>query len=164
MAAGSIAEHVKKAVRMQAEFQLPNIDYFAAWVASWLDPLSNTELGFTKWEAQSRGTGAYIAILLVLVLLVGRALMGRRRKRSVFVAAFLSVFALLLVNIVLSISNHYHTEQQQILFWRDEVWKWAYALFCASIPCFVATTTYLVGLPGGSPPAPPAGGAPIVPT
>jgi hypothetical protein len=151
-------------MRMLAEFQLPSIDDFATWVASWLEPLSKTGLGFIKWEAQSRGTGAYIAILLVLALLVGRALMGRRRKVAVFVAALLSVLVLLLVNVVASISNNHLTEQHQILFWRDNVWNWAYALFCASIPCFVITTTYLVGLPGGSPPAPTAGGSPTAPT
>jgi hypothetical protein len=132
-------------MRMLAELQLPSIDDYAPWVASWLEPLSKTGLGFIKWEAQSRGTGAYIAILLVLALLLGRALMGRRRKVFVFVAALVSVFVLLLVNVVLSIFYHHLTEQQQILFWRDNVWNWAYALFCASIPSFVVTTTYLVG-------------------
>jgi hypothetical protein len=145
VAAGSITEHAERAMRMLAELQLPSIDDYAPWVASWLEPLSKTGLGFIKWEAQSRGTGAYIAILLVLALLLGRALMGRRRKVFVFVAALVSVFVLLLVNVVLSIFYHHLTEQQQILFWRDNVWNWAYALFCASIPSFVVTTTYLVG-------------------
>jgi hypothetical protein len=132
-------------MRTLAGFQLPSIDDYANWVASWLEPLSKTGLGFIKWEAQSRATGAYIAILLVLALLVGRALMGRRRKRVVFFGALVSVFLLLLANVVLSISNSYLTDQQQILFWRDTIWSWAYVLFCASIPSFVVTTTYLVG-------------------
>jgi hypothetical protein len=144
---------------MLAEFQLPSINDFATWVASWLEPLSKTGLGFIKWEAQSRGTGAYIAILLVLALLVGRALMRRRRKVAVFVAALLLMLMLLLVNVVLSISNNHLTEQHQILLWRDDVWNWAYALFCASIPCFIVTTTYLLGLPDSSPPTSTAGGS-----
>jgi hypothetical protein len=137
---------------MLAEFRLPNIDYFATWVASWLEPLSKTGLGFIKWEAQSRDTGAYIAILLVLALLVGRALMGRRRKVAVFILALVSMLLLLLANAFLSIYNGHLRDQEQILFWRDSVWNWVYALFCASIPSFVVTTTYLVGLRGGAPP------------
>jgi hypothetical protein len=130
---------------MLAESHLPSIDEYAKWVASWLEPLSKTGLGFIKWEAESRSTGAYIAILLVLALLVGRALMGRSRKVGVFIAALSAVLVLLLVNVVLAISNNHLTEQQQILLLRDDIWKWAYALFCASIPSFVVTTTYLVG-------------------
>jgi hypothetical protein len=130
---------------MLAELQLPSIDDYATWVAGWLEPLSKTGLGFIKWEAQSRDTGAYIAILLVLLLLAGRALLGRRRKVVVFIAASILVLALLLVNVALSIFSNHFTEQQQILFWRDAVWPWVYALFCASVPSFAVTTTYLVG-------------------
>ena len=137
-----------------AEFQLPSFDDYARWVASWLDPLSKTGLGFVKWEAQSRDTGAYIAIVLVLALIAVRVVMWRRRKVAVFVVALSSFVVLLLLNVVLSISNNHLTEQQQILFWRDNVWKWAYALFCASIPTFVVTATYLTSF-GTSPPADP---------
>jgi hypothetical protein len=149
---------------MLAEFQLPGIDYLATWVASWLEPLSQTDLGFEKWEAQSRATGAYIGILLVLALLVGRALMGRRRKVAVFVVLLVLMLLLLLANVALSMFNNHITEQQQILFWRDNVWNWSYGLFCASIPCFVVTTTYLVGLSDGLPLAPTDGGSPTAPT
>jgi len=137
---------------MLADLQLPGIEQFATWIASWLEPLSRTGLGFVKWEAQSRATGGYIAILLVLALLVGRALMGRSRKKAVFFYALSLVLVLLLVNVALAISNDHLGDQRQILFWRDTVWHWAYSLFCASIPCFVVTTTYLVGLRDGSPP------------
>ena len=137
---------------------MPNIEYFATWVASWLEPLSKTGLGFTAWEAQSRSTGAYISILLVLVLLVGRALLARRRKVAVFFIASILMFVLLGANVVLAMVTKGLTEQQQILFWRNDVWKWAYCLFCASIPCFVVTTTYLVRLPGHT--DPPTGGTP----
>jgi hypothetical protein len=145
-------------MRFLAEFQLPSIQYFANWVASWLEPLSNTRLGFVKWEAESRDTGAYIAILLVVVLLVARVIMGRRRKVAVFFAASILMLLLLIANVVLSASNNQFTEQQQILFWRDSVWKWAYAFFCAWIPAFVVTATYLVGTLGGAPPG--GGGSP----
>jgi hypothetical protein len=137
-----------------AGFQLPNIEEIAKWIASLLEPLSKTGLGFLKWEAQSRGTGSYIALLLVLALLVFRVLMGRKRKVIVFIAMFVLALVLLLANIAFSILNDHLTEQQQIEFWRDEVWRWAYCFFCASIPCFVVAGTFLVG----------AGGAPTAPT
>jgi hypothetical protein len=130
---------------MLAQFELPSIDKYANWVASWLEPLSKTGLGFVKWESVSRGTGAYIAIFFVMALLLGRVVMLRKRKIAVCVVAFVSVLVLLLANLGFAISNNYLTEQQDILFWRDTVWKWAYTLLCASIPSFVVTWTYLLG-------------------
>ena len=149
---------------MSAEFQLPSIDDLAGWVASWLQPLSYTGLGFIKWEAQSRSTGGYIAIIIVLALLVGRAISGRRRKIAVFVVALLLLLALIVVNVALSIMDRGLKEQQQILLWRDEVWKWAYVLLCASIPSFVVTVTFLVGLPDVPPPGSTVGGSTTDPT
>ena len=147
-----------------AGFQLPSFDQFATFVASWLGPLSTTGLGFTKWEAQSRSAGAYLAILLVLALVVVRVLIGRRRQRAVFFFALGLMLVLLLVNVGFSAMYGDLTEQRQILFVRDRLWYWAYFLFCASIPCFVVASTYLVGLPGGSPPGPGSGGSSTTPT
>jgi hypothetical protein len=150
-------------MRTLAGFQLPSIDELATWVAGWLEPLSRTGLGFMTWEAQSRSKGAYIAILLVLALLVWRAVMLLRRKVAVFVTAFGVLLVLLLANIVLSILNDHLTEQQQILLWRDSVWKWAYAALSAWIPCFVATASFLLGVSGGPPPTT-GGGTPTTTT
>jgi hypothetical protein len=130
---------------MLAELQLPGIEWLATWVAKSLEPLSRTGLGFTKWEAEARETGAYIATLLVVALLAARLLWWRKRQRSVFIVTLLSVLALLVANTVLSILNNHLTGQQQILTWRDEVWKWFYVLLCASVPCLLATATFLIG-------------------
>lgn len=139
-------------MRALAGFPLPSIDQFASFVASWLEPLSKLALGFKNWEAQSRNAGAYLAILLVLVLLVGRVLMGRRRKIAVFWTALAVMGILFFVNVVFSAIYGELTDQQQILLVRDKLWYWAYFLFCASIPCFVVSCTFFVGRSGGSPP------------
>jgi hypothetical protein len=136
-----------------AEFSLPKIDYLATWVASWLEPLSRLGFGAAKWETQARDAGAFLGILFVLALLVGRVLMGRRRRTVVFFVAFGLMLVLLSVNVGLSIYVGQLTEETQILLWRDKYWYWAYVLFCASIPCFVATSTYLLGT-GDFPTAP----------
>jgi hypothetical protein len=117
----------------------------SAFVAAGLGPLSNSGLGFTKWEAQARDTGAYIATLLVVALLAARFVWWRKRQKSVFIVTLLLVVALLLANTILSILNNHLMEQQQVLMWRDEVWRWSYVLLCASIPCLLATATFLKG-------------------
>jgi|SRR5580704_10726831 hypothetical protein len=117
----------------------------SAFVALGLGPLSKSGLGFTKWEAQARDTGAYIATLLVVALLAARFLWWRKRQKLVFVVTLLLVLALLLANTLLSILSNHLTEQQQILTWRDEVWRWFYVLLCASVPCLLATATFLIG-------------------
>lgn len=141
-----------------AGFQLPNIEDIAKWVANLLEPLSKTGLGFMKWEAQSRSAGSYIALLLVVALIVVLALIRRRGKVIIFFVALGLTIALLLANIAFSMLNDHLTEQAKIQYWRDEVWRWVYCFFCASIPSFVVAGAFLVRWPGGFPPA--GGGAP----
>jgi lysylphosphatidylglycerol synthetase-like protein (DUF2156 family) len=137
-------------MQIAAGFQLPNIEDIAKWVASLLEPLSKTGLGFVKWEAQSRSTGSYIALLLVLALIVVLSLVRRRVKVIIFFVALALAIVLLLANIAFSMLNDNLTEQAQIQFWRDTVWSWAYCFFCASIPSFVVAGAFLVRWPGGS--------------
>jgi hypothetical protein len=144
-----------------AGFQLPNVDDIAKWVAGLLEPLSKTGLGFIKWEVQSRSAGSYIALVLVLALIVVLTLIRRRGKVIIFFVALTVAIVLLLANIVLSVLNDHLTEQQQIEFWRDEVWRWAYSFFCASIPSFVVTVAFLAHWPSGGVGG---GGTPTAPT